>query len=348
MNLVIRQMEDKDAQDYKSYIDKFEHASLFVSLKYFELLKDFLGDKPLHLIAFDVNGKIQGVLPCFLRKTTLGNVINSLPFYGSNGGIFAEDEEVKKMLLVAFNNLCNCNNCISSTIVSSPLDTDKEVYLDNAKPDFIDERIGQLTNIGGCQTAEDLMDLYHYKTRNTIRKGMKADITIRWENGLDYINFLKETHEDNIRNIGGLPKPAAFFDKVVDNFEYGNDYKIYYCLLEGKPIAALLLFYYNKTVEYFTPVVVSEYRSMQVLSAVIYKAMSDALGEYKWWNWGGTWLSQDGVYLFKSRWGTTDHQYYYYTRLYNKDLLDKPRIFFIDNFPFYYVLPFNVLNSEKK
>lgn len=87
--------------------------------------------------------------------------------------------------------------------------------------------------------------------------------------------------------INGIAKSDRFFNLIPQIFEYGKDYKIYTGFLNNEPIAALLIFYFNKTVEYFTPVVVENYRSYQALSLVIYEAMKDAVKDgYEWWNWG--------------------------------------------------------------
>ena len=73
---------------------------------------------------------------------------------------------------------------------------------------------------------------------------------------------------------------------------------------ENKVIAALLVFLYNQPAEYYTPVILNEYRPLQPMSGLIYQAMQEAITcGMKWWNWGGTWKSQDGVYRFKKSWG---------------------------------------------
>lgn len=47
--------------------------------------------------------------------------------------------------------------------------------------------------------------------------------------------------------------------------------------LDGRPVAALLLLYFNRTVEYFAPVIEHEYRSRQPLSFLIWQGMLDAV-----------------------------------------------------------------------
>ena len=140
--------------------------------------------------------------------------------------------------------------------------------------------------------------------------------------------------------INDLPKEIETF------FEEGKDYKIYIAKKEGKKIAALLLFYYNKTVEYFTPVIESEYRSLQPMSVLIYQAMIDAsIKGFKYWNWGGTWKSQEGVFRFKNRWNTKNIEYKYYIRINNKKIYQSSKSELLSEYPDFFVLPFDKLNN---
>ena len=104
----------------------------------------------------------------------------------------------------------------------------------------------------------------------------------------------------------------------------------------------LLVLYYNKTVEYFTPAIVEENRTDQPLPMIIYQAMCDAVKKgFKYWNWGGTWLTQDGVYAFKKKWGSVDLPYYYYTYIFNKDILQLNKDEVLKNYENYFVYPFD-------
>jgi hypothetical protein len=59
-----------------------------------------------------------------------------------------------------------------------------------------------------------------------------------------------------------------------------------------------------------------------------------------WWNWGGTWLTQDGVYRFKSRWGTESRPYTYFIAIRNAELLRHSQETLQAAFPYFYVRPF--------
>lgn len=65
-----------------------------------------------------------------------------------------------------------------------------------------------------------------------------------------------------------------------------------------------------------------------------------------YWNWGGTWASQSGVYTFKKRWGSTDYPYYYYIQLFSPVLRTCTQDELLKEYPYFYVLPFNLLQQD--
>jgi lipid II:glycine glycyltransferase (peptidoglycan interpeptide bridge formation enzyme) len=116
--------------------------------------------------------------------------------------------------------------------------------------------------------------------------------------------------------------------------------------VNDKKIGGLLVFCFNNTVEYFTPAIDEKFRTTQALSLVICYAMRDAaLDGYTHWNWGGTWLSQGGVYDFKRKWGTIDKPYHYYTKIYKEKILNINRQIALEEYPFFYVAPFDQLRG---
>ena len=91
-----------------------------------------------------------------------------------------------------------------------------------------------------------------------------------------------------MKDIGGLAKASRFFALITKFFRPSIDFNIYVARKENDKIAVLLLFYFNQTVEYFTPVVVHENRPDQPLAGIIFEAMSDAINRgYRWWTGEG-------------------------------------------------------------
>ena len=326
---------------YCDFLDKNPNSMLYHTLKYKKLLESFISCNSDYLICIDEYENVTGVLPVMSKNGIYGKVYNALPFYGANGSILFENIEVRKSIIEAYNHLVV--DSLSATLITSPFDAQPEP--NDLKYDLKDYRIGQITFFP--VNANDLMSLFHYKTRNMVRKAQKNNIVIKIENTSDALEYLYSTHVENLEEIGGKVKTKYFFDSFQVHFEAGKDFNIYVAYINGIRIAALLLFYHKKIVEYYTPVISQNYRELQPLSLLIFEAMQDAVQNgFTSWNWGGTWGSQDGVYRFKQRWGTTDINYYYYSQINNESAYYVSKEKLLNEYEYFFVLPFQSLKPK--
>ena len=326
----------------RRYVERREEALFFQSIGYVEFLAELLGARNETAVALRDDGEVCGVLPILAAEGRWGRVVNSLPFFGSHGGALADDEPTAALLVRHYNDLALHPLTAAGTLIESPLVPAAAGIAHNRK----DSRIGQLTRIR-CdgEPERHILGLCHYKTRNMIRKAQKSGIEVGVDN--DQIGFLGATHRENLAALGGLPKPDAFFDLLPRRFAAGRDYKLYVARREGAPVAALLAFYFSRTAEYYMPVIRQECRELQPMSLLAYTAMCDAArAGYWWWNWGGTWHTQDGVYRFKSRWGSIDRHYAYYVQLNRPEIARQEKEAILDAYPYFYVLPFGLLEAQ--
>lgn len=322
------------------------------SLKYKNFLDQILPGSTSNYLCCLESDKLVASLPLITIEGPYGKVINSLPYFGSHGGIVSGPEftrEMRLLLMEKLHSLTNTPNSLSCTLIESPFG-ERSHYLD-FHANLHDERIGQITSLPAAQdkshAEQILLNIYHQKTRNAVRKGLKGGFEIGHEGSIQVLRELHDIHTQNILAIGGVPKQWNVFEAIARVFEYDSDYRIYVARKGGQIVSALLLFYFKDMVEYFTPATLASSRSDQPLSALIYRAMVDATFEKKakFWNWGGTWLSQKGVYQFKSRWGTTDYPYRYHTKLNNMSAnlqkLSKESI--LESYKNFFVIPFHAL-----
>jgi len=271
----------------------------------------------------------------------IGRVYNSLPFYGSNGGIIAIDDEVRNIIVDYYYKLLAEPNVAIGMVSTNPL---SQVKKDILNCDIVEDRNCQVTTISGISSSDELMTKFHYKTRNMIRKSEKMGVSFEVDNTA--MPFLYNTHRLNMEAIGGIAKPKIFFDNIDKIYKPGVDYKIWVAKLDSKPISAILLFYYKNIIEYYTPVVDAEFRNLQSNSFLIYQAMLDGtLNGYKYWNWGGTWKSQTNLYRFKSRFGAKDHSYKYYINVVNKDVFKSTKSLLLDKYSYFFTIPFDKIES---
>lgn len=143
-----------------------------------ELTENMLRDESYYLVVKE-DERIIAIVPTFIRRNKVGNVLNSLPLSGSHGGICLrrglDDEEKELLFRKIFSFLCDfmqSKRCITSTIIMPPFaDSTRELYLKYWQPDFVYDRFTQVIDL-----KAELG--YNFKVRNHIRKAIKGGVKI--------------------------------------------------------------------------------------------------------------------------------------------------------------------------
>lgn len=337
----IETLQPKYFEAYNQFLLAQRSSLFYYSLKYRNFLKDLLGCEEKYLVALD-GELIHGILPLMYIEQDRGRIYNSLPYYGSNGGILANNEKAYHELLYTYNAIASGQTTMASTIINNPFVQQKAGDLVHNYKDY---RIGQFTSLLPTDAnRESLMSRIDSSARRNVKKAVTEGVSA--EIDCDQIDRLRQMHQHNFIAIGRIPKTDAFFVAVSRHFAPGSDYEIYVAKKEGIVIAGLLLFYFNQTVEYFTPAVEEPYRSIQPLSLILITAMANAARRgFKWWNWGGTWENQVGVYRFK-KWGALERKYSYYTQLNDPTVLTWSEQEILHTFPYFFIVPFLALQGK--
>ena len=82
-----------DYEEYENFI-KNNFSSFYHSKSHILFLKDLLKIEP-NFIQVKEKDEIIGLMPFFIKKSKHGLVINSLPFFGSYGGIVSKNDCTK-------------------------------------------------------------------------------------------------------------------------------------------------------------------------------------------------------------------------------------------------------------
>lgn len=340
---------------YQEFIELTDKSMLYHSLKYRKLLKTILPNSVDHYLCVFKDSEIVGLMPLFIHDGLKGKVINSLPFFGSHGGILFKEgyeKEVFELLSNSLNSLIRDSKASLVTLIEPLFGAQSDLY-DIFNANFFDYRTGQITRMPMVEKKDQidltLMSCIHSKTRNLIRKGFKHNFSVSSSYSEEDITSLQDLHNLTMDKIGGSKKPDTLFHSIPKIFNYGKDYKIYTAKKDGVTVSALLLFYFKNYIEYFIPATHPDFRSSQALSVLIFNAMEDAIrnwpaGEAELiWNWGGTWGNQSGVYHFKSRWNAQDIPYRYHVKVLGDFSGLKPTDF-LKMYPYFYCIPFSQLN----
>ena len=233
----IKYFEKNDKKQYQLFLKENNHFLWYVSLEYKLLLENYLNANSLYLL-IKKEGNIVGCLPLMeSRNTPIGTIINSLPFYGSNGSFLVDkkvekDEatEIMNLLLGSLLSYVDKKNVSAVTLITSPFDIHSKEFLeDNFEFTFSDFRIGQITPLPS--NKNDLLTIFENPRPRNIRKAIKSGVIIRQSNTDEDFDFLASLHQQNIESIGGKSKSKLFFEsvkKLVPNDNY------FYHLLKQK------------------------------------------------------------------------------------------------------------------
>ena len=279
------------------------------------------------------DGRVTGVLPLLALAGPYGVVLNSLPFFGSNGGILSVSDAAQSALLAEYDR--RAAEVVVATWISHP-------FMDTVTPrhTLTDERIAQWTTL-----AAGLPAGIEASARRNIQKAKAEGVTVREDAAA--LPFLEATHRENMAAIGGRAKPASFFASL-QVMTAGRDWRLHVAERHGQPLAALLTFEAAKTVEYVMPVVIESARALQPTAAILAAAMTDAAARgFTRWNWGGTWLTQEGVYRFKKKWGADERRYRYYITLNDATLRSRTAADLAAAYPWYFTLPYASLSPSE-
>jgi hypothetical protein len=327
-----------DEASYNSLLLQVKPQAIYTNLEFLDAIASHTNSK-LYFVVSTEDGIINSALPFCIYAGVYGSVINSLPFFGSHGGIISLKKSIsasKKIVdtLLAY---AKTIDCAAVTVIEPLLNREpQEIFKDF---DYRDSRIGLYNEvISGCD-SEDIINSFDSRARNSIKKAIRSGVTVVESHSLESIEFLARVHVENMTSAGRKAKSKDFFIEFLSRISRDN-WIILEAHIEEERIASLLLIFSSDIVEYFTPVTLTEYKQLQPMSLLIMRGFIFAKEKrISYWNWGGTWRTQTGVYKFKKQWNPKETQYSYYTTLLNKSILEVDAQKVMSSYPFFYVYP---------
>lgn len=288
---------------------------LFHDPAWLRLSSTLTGADVYYVLVREVDGTIAAAVPFATRKGPCGRVANSSPYFGSHGGVLATSAASFAAACSGLLAVLRELGVVAANVIEPLFSEDGELYLANLPVAAQDRRIGQYKSLSGLGNRESLLGSVAGLVRSNLkRKAWKSGVRVFRNDSTEGLRSLFEIHAKEMgAKAGGNPKTWSFFDLLGSRLEAGSQWRIYFGEIRGELVAGLLLLYWRDYVEYFTPAFRSEYREHQPASAVIFDAMLDAAGTgFRWWNFGGTWITQQGVKAFKDSWGVSNRDYRYY------------------------------------
>lgn len=339
-------VNELDYEAYENFVKKSKDSTFYHSIRHLNFLKQILQLSTKFVVAKNEN-EIIGVMPFFSKRSSGGEVVNSLPFFGSYGGLVSTNIEAEKSILESMNSYNKENDILSSVIIVSPFVKRDELYQKRYEHNLKENRLIQCLTISE-KSESVLWESLEQRVRRAIRKSMKYEVKSRKlePNEKDMSSFY-DMHKKDMESKNGKPKPPEFFKSLKENFVYGEDYEIFAASTNNVDVAYLLVFYYGQFTEYYMPAYNAELKNLQATSLLIWESIKESIKRKSfYYNFGGTWKNQQELYLYKRGWSAMDFPYVYYiygniSRARNLGLQEIK-----NQYPYFYVFPYEEIQKQ--
>ncbi len=320
---------------YAEFVAAHPDALISYTLAYRDLLVETLGCQPRYAVAVR-DAAVVGVMPMMSVDGEPGTVLNSLPYFGSNGGPLAGDAQACDALCAWYSEQTRGHGVVAATVVANPL---AQAAADVVH-DVVDSRIAHVTALAGGGGADaGILVAIDGSARRNVAKARRLGTAVAVEN--DRFDELQALHRQSMTAIGAPVKAPEFFDAVVRHFRPSTDFDLYVARTDGAAVAALLVFYCGQTVDYYVPAVSPPHRAEQPMAAILLQAMGDAARRgFTRWNWGGSLPAHHSLQRFKAKWGGVPTEYHYKTKLNDPSLLRARPEEILAAYPGFFVVPF--------
>jgi len=297
-SIEVKQLQIADRSRWDAFIDASEQATFFHRSGWQQVVEEACAHPTYYLYA-ETDNRICGVLPLgHVRSRFFGNALISMPFCVS-GGIVAESEmafsaledaacKLAEQLEVDYLEMRNFER-------KHPRWISKDLYVSFQK--FIDPN------------PQANLNAVPRKQRAMIRKGIKAELAI--EINQDTEQFFA-IYSESLRNLG-TPVMSSKYFRFLKNI-FGDACEVLTVTKNGRPIAAVMSFYYRDQVLPYYGGGNREARQLKANDFMYWQLMLRASQRgVRIFDYGRS-KKGTGSYDFKKNWGFSPRalQYEYY------------------------------------
>lgn len=291
MSLRVRPALPDDDAAWNCFVDSHPQGTPFHLTAWRDCIRETFGYQPCSLLAEDA-GRIRGVLPLFLVASPLsGRILLSSPFAVYGGALFT-DEEARLALKERLKDFARAREV-------------QYVELRNAWESQClgFERVRRYVTFTHelAGSEEELLYTIPKKTRNLIRKAVKCGLTSRHASDLEPFFRIYFT---NLRRLGTPAFPREHFRRILKAFA-GSAY-VLEILHENLPVAVMLTFEYKGAIMPYYGASDRKFNHLAPNNFLYWDLMRSGLERgLRVLDFGRSKnIPEDGVFFFKSQWGS--------------------------------------------
>lgn len=301
-------------RDYDSVIDNCKYGFIQQSTVWRDVIRGLGPDEPYLLLGRN-NGRPVGVLPLYLYRGKFGNIMTSVPQPGPLGGIscvdgYNEKESLYKALITYAADLGREKECCLLTIITNPFAHDDALYKKFLLPEYELENFTQFI---------DLNNSDYVITSKNIKRDLKTSIsggvTIKEAVSAYDFDALYKIHSKRQVEISAIPLDKRLLENIFNIACRANKAKIFLAYHDGSIIAGWILIHDKLIADVFVIAADSAFDRIFPNFALADYSIRWAQGKgTRLYNWQSSPGRSSGVYKFKTRWGSKEAGYYFFSK----------------------------------
>jgi len=267
------------------------------------ILNKIYGFRPFFIKVYESNELIT-ILPMFELTTIFGRIMK-VPFFTYSNMIFQSGLSRTKKYVAAkciVNLLKHRATALRARMVEIRGLECEDDHILSALGFCEDKRYKHVTFILDLHTEpEALFHSLKKSVRWSIRKAKRSGVRVVRVQGTRALDVFYPLYLRRMKELGTPPNPKSFFRLIVKELGHQTT-RLYIAVVEGKAVAAAIFYKFADKLYYGSSASLTEYRSLQPISLILWKAIEDGISERAHLLDFGRTRIGTGVFDFKKRW----------------------------------------------
>ncbi len=307
--MTIRLMEEKDGKAWDSYANGHPEGTIYHTTAWKYVTEEGFGHRAHYLLAEDISGSIQGLLPLFFVDGIFGRRLVSLPMR-DRGSVLATDPSVANELIASaiqstqeldckYLELKSLNNLDIAPTSLESLELDRN---------WITSRI-DLTP--GEEQLWRRLD--KDAVRWAVKKASKNGIRVDEEHSERGVEIFYEMFVHTRCSMGIPPFPKHLFTAIWENIISKGLGNMFIAWLGNEPVNAIINLLSKDTLIAAYAAPQNQWRKYYPSDAIFWKTISWAANNgYRYCDFGANSAQQTSLIWYKKKWGAVQHPMFYY------------------------------------
>ncbi len=326
---------------YETFLLSCPNSVVQQTLAWSNVITDMDRDQAFFCMVVDRN-QVIGVLPLYVYKHPLGNILTSVPYPGPLGGVAASQKNnaIYAALLDSMEEVSKKNECVAATIITSPFAQDIEIYRKVMRIDY------EMENFTQCVDLQQPL-LFSHGIRNKLHKNI-GELEIFESNEREVIEKWWNIHRKRMSELGADPIPLELFHAISTHL-VPHHARFFFITSAGTLIGGCLYIFHRDILDVYMLSCDSDYQKISPATHLTNHTIRWAKENgFRVYNFQSSKRKGDGVYQFKAQWGAKEVPYFFLTKTFRPlgKLIGKPLSDIRRAYQWHYLAPFSLWDNH--